>query len=90
MAKTVGLNMIVKNEQNIIETCFNSVKDYIDYWTIIDTGSTEDTKKIITAFFETNKIDGIIYDREFVNFEVSRTEALKLAKGKTDYIPHFL
>lgn len=86
MAKTIGLNMIVRNEANIIERCLNSVKDHIDYWTIIDTGSTDNTKELIISFFEKHKIDGQLFQREWINFGLNRTEALKLAKEKTDYI----
>ena len=38
--KTICLNMIVKNERPVIERCLNSVKEKIDYWVIVDTGST--------------------------------------------------
>lgn len=36
--------MIVKNESHVIKRCLDSVKDFIDYWVIVDTGSTDDTK----------------------------------------------
>ena len=39
--------MIVKNESAVIKRCLDSVKEIIDYWVIIDTGSTDDTKEII-------------------------------------------
>lgn len=86
MKKTVGLNMIVKNESKIILRCLESVKDHIDHFSIVDTGSQDGTQKIITDFFRENKIEGTLHERPWVNFEVNRTEALKLAKGKTDYI----
>jgi glycosyltransferase involved in cell wall biosynthesis len=44
-AKSVCLNMIVKNESKVIERCLRSVKGCIDYWVIVDTGSTDDTQK---------------------------------------------
>lgn len=43
----VCLNMIVKNEQDVIERCLQSVIPYINSWCIVDTGSTDETKKII-------------------------------------------
>jgi cellulose synthase/poly-beta-1,6-N-acetylglucosamine synthase-like glycosyltransferase len=45
--KTVCLNMIVKNESQVIEKCLASVKPLIDYWVIVDTGSTDKTQQIV-------------------------------------------
>ena len=41
------LTMIVKNESSNIERCLTSVADYIDYYVICDTGSTDDELEII-------------------------------------------
>ena len=78
--------MIVRNEGLTIKRCLESVKNSIDYFVICDTGSTDNTKEIITEFFKKHNIKGKLYEKPWVNFEVNRTEALKLAKGKTDYI----
>ena len=48
--KTICLNMIVKNESAIIERCLNSLVNQIDYWVIVDTGSTDNTPMIIKNF----------------------------------------
>ena len=37
--QTICLNMIVKNEASIIATLLKSVKDVINYYVIVDTGS---------------------------------------------------
>ena len=44
------LNMIVKNEAHIIQETFDNLLKYlpIDYWVISDTGSTDNTKDLIT------------------------------------------
>lgn len=39
--------MIVKDESAVIARCLESVKPLIDSWAITDTGSTDDTKRII-------------------------------------------
>ena len=39
--------MIVKDESKVIKRCLDSVKPLIDYWVIVDTGSKDDTKKVI-------------------------------------------
>lgn len=79
------LSMIVKNESHIILECLNSVYKDIDYWVIVDTGSTDNTKEIITNFFKEKGIPGEIHERPWVSFGHNRTEALDLCKGKALY-----
>ena len=40
-----SLCMIVKNEASILGDCLDSLKDIMDEIIIVDTGSTDDTKK---------------------------------------------
>lgn len=83
---TICLNMIVKDEAHIIkETLENVVKYGIDYYVISDTGSTDNTKELITQFFEIKGIPGEIYDDEWKDFGHNRSLALDHAKGKADY-----
>lgn len=82
----ICLNMIVKDESAVICRCLTSVLPVIDYWVIIDTGSTDGTQKIIKEFMEKNKVPGELHERPWVNFGYNRNEALKLAKDKGDYI----
>ncbi len=84
--KTVCLNMIVKNESNVIQRCLTSVLPIINYWVIVDTGSTDGTQKVITELMNKNQIPGELHERPWVNFAHNRNEALKLAHGKSDYI----
>lgn len=83
--KTLGLSIIVKNEEHVIERMLNSIYPILDYYTIVDTGSTDKTKEVIKKFFDEKGIDGQILDRPFDNFENSRNYAMESAKGKTDY-----
>lgn len=76
--------MIVKNESKVIGRCLASVREIIDYWVIVDTGSTDGTQEIIRSYLE--DIPGSLYERPWVNFEQNRNEALNLARGKADYI----
>ncbi len=84
-AKTkICLNMIVKDESAVIKRCLDSVKPYIDYWVIVDTGSKDGTQKIIKNHMK--DIPGKLYEKSWKNWGDSRTEALDLAKGHGDYI----
>lgn len=82
--KTICLNMIVKNESKVIERCLASVKPWIDYWVIVDTGSTDGTQEVIKNFMK--DIPGELHQSHWVNFEHNRNEALNLARDKGDYI----
>ena len=86
MKKTICLNMIVKNEAHIIEETLNNIYKYIDYWVICDTGSTDNTKEIITKFFKEKNIKGKIFDSEWKNFAYNRSYAFEKAYNKTDYV----
>jgi GR25 family glycosyltransferase involved in LPS biosynthesis len=82
------LNMIVKNESHIVEQTLEKLikKIDLDYWVISDTGSTDNTKEIITNFFKRNNIPGEIYDDEWQNFAHNRTKALEHAYNKSEYL----
>jgi glycosyltransferase involved in cell wall biosynthesis len=82
--KTVCLNMIVKNESKVIERCLASIKNLIDYWIIVDTGSCDGTQQIIKEYL--NDMPGALYERPWVNFSHNRNEALVFAKDKGDYL----
>ena len=79
------LNMIVKNEEHIIKDTLtkllNKIKS-IDYWVISDTGSTDNTKKIIIEFFKERNIQGELYDDIWSDFGHNRTLALEHAFKK--------
>ena len=81
----LGLSMIVKDEEHVIERCLESIYKYIDYWVICDTGSTDKTKEVIQNFFDKKKIPGEVVDIPWEGFGKSRTKALELAKEKMKY-----
>lgn len=78
--------MIVKNETHIIKECLDSLYDQIDYWVIVDTGSTDGTQELIKQYFAEKGIPGELHERPWVSFGHNRSEALELCNGKTDYI----
>ena len=83
---TLCLNMIVKNESNIITRLFDSVLTIIDCYCICDTGSTDDTVIIIQKYFKEKNIPGKIVYEPFKNFCHNRNFSLNSAVGMSDYI----
>lgn len=80
----IVLNMIVKDESKNMARCFKSVKNIVDKYIICDTGSTDNTKKVIQELLEGKDYE--IHDHEWVNFGYNRELALQLAyKSGCDY-----
>ena len=81
----ICLNMIVKNGvADNIQRCLKSVKPYIDYYLISDTGSTDNTEEVIKECLE--GIDGEIFHHKWKNFGHNRELILQEAyKRDIDY-----
>jgi len=83
------LVMIVKNSGQEIIPMLESAKKWIDHWTILDTGSTDDTMQNITTCLKgiPGKLhDGkSLYDDPFVDFSTARNRALDLAGTKCTF-----
>ena len=78
--------MIVRNESHVIHELIESVAPYIDYWVIVDTGSTDGTQEIVHRLMQKRGIPGELHERPWSNFGANRSEALALAQGHADYI----
>jgi len=77
------LVMIVKNSGEVLRECLNENKKYIDYWTILDTGSTDNTCEIIEE--ELRDIPGKLHYGEFVDFSQARNKSLELSSKTCKY-----
>lgn len=79
--------MIVKNEEKNIVRCLDSVIDLIDTFCICDTGSTDNTVKIIMDYFQNKpNIKGELCFKKFISFDVNRNFCLEQSKDLGDYI----
>jgi len=85
---TICLNMIVKNESHIIIKTLTNLCEKINfsYWVICDTGSTDNTKELITDFFKEKNIMGELHEHTWKDFGYNRTLALECAYNKTDMV----
>jgi len=81
----LALTMIVKNEAPNIKRCLESVAPYINYYVIADTGSIDDTKKIIKEYFDEKGIPGEILDHKWEDFGNNRSKVLKHCHGKVKW-----
>src|SRR5690349_21499671 len=84
MTKRLCLCMIVRDEAHVIVRALHSVRDLIDYWVICDTGSIDSTPALILRSLA--GIPGELHRVPWVDFGVNRTQAIRLASGKADYI----
>lgn len=74
MKITISLCMIVKNEENTLARCLNSVKGLVEEINIVDTGSTDRTKEIAAGFTDR------IYEFEWIDdFAAARNYAFEQA-----------
>uniref|UniRef100_A0A6C0JXH7 Glycosyltransferase 2-like domain-containing protein n=1 Tax=viral metagenome TaxID=1070528 RepID=A0A6C0JXH7_9ZZZZ len=77
----IDLCIMVKNGGEQFEQMLENNIHLIDKWTILDTGSTDDTINIINKTL-VGKKKGKLYQEKFINFRDSRNRLLELA-GET-------
>tara|TARA_R100000734_G_C3314282_1_gene105813 strand:+ start:327 stop:1460 length:1134 start_codon:yes stop_codon:yes gene_type:complete len=81
----IGLNMIVRDEGKVIKRVLDSVAPLIDWYTIVDTGSEDNTKAIIKEVMDGHGVEGEIVDHEWLSFSDARNKAIQSMKGKADW-----
>lgn len=71
---TISLCMIVRNEEDVLARCLDSVKGLVDEIVLVDTGSTDETKAIAAGYTDR------IYDFEWVDdFSAARNYSFSKA-----------
>ncbi len=76
---TISLCMIVKDEREVLARCLGSVKNCVDEIVIVDTGSTDDTKKIARGFTDS------LFDYAW-NDDFASARNFAFSKGTGDYL----
>jgi glycosyltransferase involved in cell wall biosynthesis len=73
---TIGLCMIVKNESKVITRCLDSVRPFVDYVVIEDTGSTDGTQQFITGWLKRAAMPGMVIEEPWRDFAYNRSHVL--------------
>ena len=81
----IHLCIMVKNAGPQFESMLKDNFDMIDRWTILDTGSTDDTIDIIKRVL-VGKKKGELYQEPFINFRDSRNRCFELAGTPCKFI----
>ncbi len=76
---TVSLCMIVKNEEKVLERCLDTIADLVEEIIIVDTGSTDATKKLARRYTEK------VYDFQWVD-DFSAARNFAFSKAQMEYI----
>lgn len=86
---SLALVMMVKNEQKRIRVSLDSVKDIVDCFVILDTGSEDNTIDIIKKYCKKNNkllfLEQKVFPQPF-NFSTARNHLLDYADDKADYL----
>ena len=68
--------LIVKNEEQHLAACLDTIKDWVSEIIILDSGSTDDTLKIAERYQAK-----VYQDSDWQGFGVQRQRAQRLANG---------
>lgn len=83
---TIGLSMIVKNEEPIIIDTLKCIIKYLDFISISDTGSNDQTMLVIKNYLDKHTVPYFLSQDDWVDFSHNRNIALKKLYKKVDYI----
>ena len=87
LGQRICANLIVKNEKPVIVRCLSTLTPLVNYWVVVDTGSTDGTQETIIDFMDSIGMPGQLHEREWVDFAHNRNQAIDLATAAAcDYI----
>lgn len=72
----LGLQMMVKNEAKALRGVLEAARPFIDFWVILDTGSTDGTQEIIREVL--HDVPGKLYEEPFTGYMSTRNRLLEL------------
>ncbi len=75
---------IVRNEERTFPRLAASLAGIVDYWAVVDTGSTDSTRELVPTSF--GDIPGELHERPWVDFGHNRSELMELARGKAEWL----
>lgn len=82
LGSTVTANIICKNNSKSILFCLSSLIDSVDEVIVIDTGSTDQTQRIVRDFLNKEQIPfKLIQEPEFKGYSYHRNQAIKESQG---------
>ena len=76
---SISLCMIVKNEEEVLARCLDSLKGLMDEIIIVDTGSTDNTKEIARKYTD------LVYDFSWCD-DFAAARNFSFSKATKDYI----
>ena len=79
----VNLVIMVKDAGEGFRDVLTQNLPYFDRWTVLDTGSTDNTVEIVKDVFKNKR--GNLYEEPFINFRESRNRALELAGTECEF-----
>lgn len=77
--QTISLCMIVKNEEDVLGRCLDSVKGIVDEIIIVDTGSDDRTKEVAAKYTD------LVFDFPWID-DFSAARNFSFAKAGKDYL----
>jgi glycosyltransferase involved in cell wall biosynthesis len=82
MKPLISLCMILRDESQSIRRVLETVKPFIDCYTIVDTGSTDGTQEIVREAMV--GVPGELHNGEFIDFSQARNNVLDLDAKRQD------
>jgi len=88
MNPTISICIIVKNEQNQIQGLLENIGDFADELVLVDTGSTDNTVKLIEGFITSNESKDIRLIKHFLEagFHYGLAKNFSIQNATKDYV----